>query len=204
MSVELFFEDYPANSRLRERFVNVIGDNRGWPLLSHFVKSMITEANRELRNFSDSFRSGYYTPATGTSIEAYIYYERKREIGAVLLGNSIYAINDSIWNGQVDLSAFYSDVNAAFSGTVIEAIQLTQEAKRVDLIDQQKHDEMIDAARWDKTLAIFLRYPELLPEKMQSTFCDEGVINAIGLVLPDYEKRAKLLVANPTRVSKVS
>ena len=123
MSIEIFFEDYPANSRLRERFVNVIGDNRGWPLLPHFVKSMITEANRELRNFSNSLRSGYYTPATGTSIEAYIYYERKKEIGAVLLGNSIYAINDSIWNGQVDLSAFYSDVNAAFSGTVIEAIQ---------------------------------------------------------------------------------
>lgn len=204
MSVEIFFEDYPANSRLREKFVNVIGDNRGWPLLSHFVKSMITEANKELRNFSRSFRAGHHAPERGTPIKDYFYFERKREIGAVCLGSSIIAINDSIWTGHVDLPAFYSEVNAGFSGTVIGAIQPTEEAMKIVPIGRQKHDEMITAAMWDKTLAIFLIYPQMLPQKLQCAFYEEGVIQSIQSVLPDYEKRAKFLVANPTQVSKVS
>ena len=62
---------------------------------------------------------------------------------------------------------------------------------------------MVNVALLDKTLAIFLRYPEYLPEKLQSAFCEEGVIQSIQTVLPDYEKRAKFLVASPAQVSKV-
>lgn len=204
MSVEIFFEDYPADSRLREKFERETGDNKSWSLLSHLVESMIAEANKELRNFSRSFRAGHHAPERGIPIKDYFYFERKREIGAVCLGSSIFAINDSIWTGYVDLPAFYSDVNAGFTGTVIEAIQPTEEAMQVDPIDRQKHDEMIDAAMWDKTLAIFLRYPQMLPEKLRSAICDEGAIDSIQTILPDYEKRAKFLVENPTQVSKVS
>ena len=203
MSVELFFKEYPADSRFRERFRQETGDNRSWSLLSHLAESMIAEANKELRNFSNSLRSGHYAPVRGTSIEEYTYFQRKKEIGAVFLGSSIIAINDSIWTGYVDLSVFYSEVNAAFFGTVIEAIQPAEEAKIVDPIDQQKYDDMVNVALLDKTLAIFLRYPEYLPEKLQSAFCEEGVIQSIQTVLPDYEKRAKFLVASPAQVSKV-
>ena len=204
MSVELFFEDHPADSRFREKFGKETGDHRSWPLLSHLVESMIAEANKELRNFSNSLRAGHHVPVRGTTIEEYTYFQRKKEIGAVFLGSSIIAINDSIWTGYVDLSVFYSEVNAAFFGTVIEAIQPTEEAKIVDPIDRDIYDKMIDAATWDRTLAILLRYPEYLPEKLQSAFCEEGVIQSIQTVLPEYENRAKLLVASPTQASKVS
>src|SRR3990167_1072412 len=202
MSVELFFEDNPVDSRLKERFEKETGDHRSWSLLSHFVESMIAEANKELRNFSNSFRVGHHAADRGTSIEEYVYFQRKREIGAVFLGSSIVAINDSIWTGYVDLSVFYSEVNAGFSGTVFEDIQLTEEAKIVNPIDQQKHYDMVNAALWDKTLTVFLRYPEYLPEKLQEVFCDEGVMGSIRTVLPEYEKRAKLLVASPNCAKK--
>lgn len=156
---------------------------------------MIDAGREKLKRETDGYvqyNGGLPTP----ELSEYVLRENPIDAGAVILGASVLSVNDTIWDRQVDLNVLRTRLMDGFRGTAVVPGELTEEGKRVSGISHQEQTAMIQAACEDKTLSIFFKNPyTLLPRKLRNYICEAKGLSYIDGVLPQYEVRAKLLVA---------
>ena len=153
------------------------------------------EAGRErLAKLTDEYllyNAGEVTP----SLIATIVRNGMRDMGAVILGNSIISINDTICDGEVDLNVLRSRLIHGFRNTGIYVGELDENEREIGITPRLEWEDMIEAAAEDKTLTVFLKNQDLIPGKLSDYLMNANTLAFINPILPQYEIRARLLVA---------
>ena len=99
-----------------------------------------------------------------------------------------------IADGQVSVDSFASRVNQFLSDTKVETIVVDDQFKGTEAIPRDVYDGIIKNAQKDKTLAVFIRNPILLPRKIFTFLEKKGILPDIRLIIGEYEARARIIV----------
>jgi len=194
MSIEAFFDTHRPHSEMRQLFEAETGETKPWPLLNKFATQMIEAGRERLAKLTDEYllyNAGEVTP----SLIATIVRNGMRDMGAVILGNSIISINDTICDGEVDLNVLRSRLIHGFRNTGIYVGELDEDEREIGIIPRLEWEDMIEAAAEDKTLTVFLKNQDLIPGKLSDYLMNANTLAFINPILPQYEIRARLLVA---------
>jgi hypothetical protein len=193
MSIEIFFEQHPADSLFAESVSWPKTRNERSPI--RFMSDiLINEGQQGLKVASPPFRDAY---ASGNQREIErIRGQYLNNASAIYLGVSLRAIEGILANGHFDHDEFNAWLKLAYTGTYLEPLAI--DGKDLDILNKDQMRAITQAATADKTFADFFKQDfQVLPQSMQRFLSEEGLTRTIrNLVLPKYEERAKLLISS--------
>ena len=191
MSIEIFFEQHPANSLFAESVSWPKTRNERSPI--RFMSDiLIREGQQGLKVASLPFRDAH---ALGNLREI----ERTKgqylnNASAVYLGVSLRTIEGILANGNFDHDEFNTRLKLAYTDTYLEPLAI--DGQGLEVLDKDQMRVITQVAMADKTFAAFFKKDfQVLPEGMQQFLSEEGLVKTIrNLVLPKYEERARRLI----------
>ena len=123
-----------------------------------------------------------------------IYIDGAEDLGAIFWASLFESINEMIKDGRVAVESFASRVNQSLTDTKVETIVVDDQFKGTEEIPRDVYDGIVKNAQKDKTLAVFIGNPILLPRKMFTFLKKKGILSNIRLIIDEYEKRARIIV----------
>ncbi len=201
MSIENFFNEHPAEDNFTES-VSWPGSERKSPI--KFMSNILaSEGRKGLERIGPRF---FEAQAKEDRIEI------QRTMGtylknssAVYLAAGLWSIEEMLAHGTFDPTELNARIRMFYAGTYLDPHLISN--PQIEQLTREHEREIARAAVYDKTFASFFRDRfSLLPDAMRDFYNSREpylggrIISTMNnLVLPDYEKRARILIAKNGR-----
>ena len=193
MSVEEFLVEVPSDLNIRERFLDPSNPELSGAALTKFLRELKAAGKQGVLALQSNSGSGSVAEVDREELQR-IYADGAEDLGAIYWACLFESINEMIKDGRVAVESFVSRVNESLTGTKVETIVVDGEFKGTEEIPRDVYDGIIKNAQKDKTLAVFIRNPILLPRKIFTFLEKKGILPDIRLIIGEYEARARIIV----------
>jgi len=193
MSVEEFLVEVPSDLNIRERFLDPSNPELSGAALTKFLRELKAAGKQGVLALQSNSGSGSVAEVDREELQR-IYADGAEDLGAIYWACLFETINEMIADGQVSVDSFASRVNQFLSDTKVETIVVDDQFKGTEAIPRDVYDGIIKNAQKDKTLAVFIRNPILLPRKIFTFLEKKGILPDIRLIIGEYEARARIIV----------
>lgn len=193
MSVKEFLEEVPLDANIRDRFLNPSHQELTGAALVKFLEELRMVGKEGILALQSNSGSGSIAGVDREELER-IHTYGAEDLGAIYWASLFRSINEMISDGKDSVDSFASRANEFLSGTKVKIIVVDNQFVGAEDIPRSVYDGIIKNAQKDKTLAVFIRKPILLPRKMFTFLEKEDILPYIRLIIDEYEARARIIV----------
>ena len=195
MSVEIFFATYPAHSRLRDLYIDKNHPDHTMEGLSKFLRELGTFSRNKLVSVyqKEAVRSSVVDLDTQALFRTGTL--APKDFGGVFLAGLVPSLHEMLVDQRASNELIVSRINEFFVGTPLPGLQLNVSESGSEAIASETWLAMARSAQADKTLASLIRNRDILPEKVRRYLVEVGILSYVGLILDDYEQRARIIVS---------